>query len=466
MKLQLWFLGCVCWACWPTGQTMASPQTESITITAVVGDSDDTAQDSEESKEESTQDKANPQQRKAIRLRFDKSPIVLMRRMSLTKDASDALSRAAGSSDAANEAAEVGPPKIWLGIGLKEVEGDLATYLGSSEGVFVENVYPNSPAEAAHLQTGDLILEFNGMKVAGPAELVDVLRTIQAIPSDVKADDKAADNKAAEEKPADNKPADKVSKPATFPPVTLTLLRRGRELKVELTPAQRPSLPQPALQDDDKFTEGADIFKFGQPSELGLNLVTPFAQAIAQTKSHAMIVVKEDGKETKVSIERDGEGPAKITVSDGNEQREVTEQQLSALPEKVQQAVQQALKATEPKELRPSPGASKKGNAKGAAKSVDTDQAFAEVQEQIEKAMKQVGGGKIDIEMKNLTESLKGLGQGNVIIVDPAKLQDVHKMAQDVRKMAEDAKKSLTKQVEELQKQLKELREELESSKK
>ncbi len=206
-------------------------------------------------------------------------------------------------------------------------------------------------------------------------------------------------------------------------------------------------------------------------------MVKPFTKV----KNNVVIVVKENGKDTTVSIQRDGEGPAKIVVMDGNSERELTEEQLDQLPEKVRDAVQKALKETQSLKFKSSPRSSDNVPKSGQVRA-DAEQAFEEVRAQLEKAMKQVGGGA-ELGLKDLSESLKGLEKGRVIIIDPEKLQDVRKMSEDAQQMAKkwaeagamqarsfaampEQVQQLKQQVDELKKQLEELREEVKASKK
>lgn len=55
----------------------------------------------------------------------------------------------------------------WLGMLPKDIDNNMAEAMGlsSTEGVLVESVEPNSPAEEGGLKAGDIILEFNGVKV-------------------------------------------------------------------------------------------------------------------------------------------------------------------------------------------------------------------------------------------------------------------------------------------------------------
>ncbi len=364
------------------------------------------------------------------------------------------------ASDEDKEAAdtEAAPPKSWLGIGLKEIEGDLATYLGSSEGVFIESVFPDSPAATAKLQEGDVILAFEGKKVAGPAELIQALRGIAPV--------KAEGNDA--------------EKSATYPNVTVTILRRGQETKVELQPIERPKNRRVSVQPGEQWLEGASIFKFGQPAEATVNLASPHTT----TKSNIVIVVKENDDEYIARIERDGESAPKIVVTHNKEERELSEKELDQLPAKVQQAIKNALKSPQLKMKVESKSGDSKSSESGAGQAVDDkEQTSDAVTEHLEKAMKQVGAGEVHIQLDGLAESLNDLKKGRVIVIDPSKLQDFHNKSEEfkaqAKKMAESGMaqarnlaelpeqlKNLKLQVEELKKQLEEMRTELKASKK
>jgi S1-C subfamily serine protease len=61
----------------------------------------------------------------------------------------------------------------WLGVGIQELTEELATQFGAKaeEGVLVGNVMQDSPAEKGGLKTGDVIQEFNGIKVTNVRQL-------------------------------------------------------------------------------------------------------------------------------------------------------------------------------------------------------------------------------------------------------------------------------------------------------
>jgi serine protease Do len=61
----------------------------------------------------------------------------------------------------------------WIGVEIQPVTSDIADSLGlkSEKGALVADTQPNSPAAAAGVKTGDVILGVNGEPVEGPREL-------------------------------------------------------------------------------------------------------------------------------------------------------------------------------------------------------------------------------------------------------------------------------------------------------
>ncbi|MDP3428417.1 MAG: caspase family protein [Humidesulfovibrio sp.] len=69
--------------------------------------------------------------------------------------------------------ARPGAPQAWLGLHLADVNADSAKALGlgSTAGAFVQEVVPGSPAQAAGLQAGDVVLTADGLALGGPKDL-------------------------------------------------------------------------------------------------------------------------------------------------------------------------------------------------------------------------------------------------------------------------------------------------------
>jgi serine protease Do/serine protease DegQ len=65
----------------------------------------------------------------------------------------------------------------WLGVGIQSLTPELAKSfgVGADEGILVNQVMPRSPAEAAGLKAGDLILSVDGKPVKDPRELQRII---------------------------------------------------------------------------------------------------------------------------------------------------------------------------------------------------------------------------------------------------------------------------------------------------
>jgi len=63
--------------------------------------------------------------------------------------------------------------RAWLGVSIQELNQDLSESLGIDdiEGILIADVVEDSPAEAAKLQAGDVIIKVNDDKVSNPSEL-------------------------------------------------------------------------------------------------------------------------------------------------------------------------------------------------------------------------------------------------------------------------------------------------------
>ncbi|MBM4396379.1 MAG: DegQ family serine endoprotease [Deltaproteobacteria bacterium] len=72
-------------------------------------------------------------------------------------------------------------PRGWLGVGIQEMNADLAKGLGLStaNGVLVSQVFPGSPAAKADMKRGDVIVEFNGRRVEQPSDLTRLVGTTE-----------------------------------------------------------------------------------------------------------------------------------------------------------------------------------------------------------------------------------------------------------------------------------------------
>ncbi len=247
---------------------------------------------------------------------------------------------------------QVSAPELdfWLGILLKEVEGDLASYLGTDQGVLVDSVFPDSPAASAGVEKGDVILKVGDDELSGPGDLLKIMQNLKI------KDDRAE-------------------------PLALTVLRKGQEKKLVLNPAPRPNQTPHAVTVEvvegqkaevegeaeggqeskafsfsfsgdapneemkallEKIHKGnvdgdVKLFRLGNPSML-------FIPEGSTGDVDIQIQQDSNGEKLEVKIQRVDDQPAKITVKSGDDVQEFTEEQLEQMPEKVRSMVEPILK--------------------------------------------------------------------------------------------------------------------------
>jgi serine protease Do len=70
--------------------------------------------------------------------------------------------------------------RSWLGVGIQKLTPELAESMGIKkvEGILVNRVYENSPAERAGIKEGDVILECNGTKLEDPSDLQKIVISV------------------------------------------------------------------------------------------------------------------------------------------------------------------------------------------------------------------------------------------------------------------------------------------------
>jgi membrane-associated protease RseP (regulator of RpoE activity) len=205
------------------------------------------------------------------------------------------------------------PCEFWLGLLVDTIgpNDPLRSHLKLPEksGVLVREVVPNSPAGNAKLQPGDIVLKAEGKDIAGPRELVQWVETNK-------------DRKAS-----------------------LVVLREGKQITVEITPAKRPAtapaalgeLPagdQPALEAIRRWLEaappGAPGYRFHYVHP-GVVLPPQVAELGSVPAGMSVTIAKENGK------------PAKVTVTRNGKKWETTEDRLGDLPPDVRAVVEPML---------------------------------------------------------------------------------------------------------------------------
>jgi serine protease Do len=70
----------------------------------------------------------------------------------------------------------------WLGVGIQDINGDMAEYYGvqGKKGVLVSKVFPGDPADEAGIKEKDIILEVNGKKIESGRKLTRIIAGFHA----------------------------------------------------------------------------------------------------------------------------------------------------------------------------------------------------------------------------------------------------------------------------------------------
>lgn len=194
----------------------------------------------------------------------------------------------------------------WLGIECFPLNGALRSQLGLAEnaGLIIEQVVPDSPAAKAELKQYDVIVKAGDVEVASLADLM-------------KAVDDAQDKELA-----------------------LEIIRGGKPMTVKAMPAARPEsqdvLRRIPTGAPDALRTWIEQFNRGEPGGpiryrvFGPGAVLPGAD-------------RKLPKGMSVSITRNGDEPAKITVKKGDQMWEVSEKELDKLPDDVRPHVERML---------------------------------------------------------------------------------------------------------------------------
>ncbi|MEM7473498.1 MAG: PDZ domain-containing protein [Planctomycetota bacterium] len=200
----------------------------------------------------------------------------------------------------AGDEAEV--PKVWVGVMLKEIEGDLAEYLGDVKGVMIGEVMDDSPASKAGVKKGDVLVGVDGENVKTTAKLMKLLGNAKAGKT-----------------------------------IKMKFLRNGKKMELDVKPAKRPQqfnagagaifFPKDIEKLDLKIGEAGEmgeVMKLLRRLEAGEEDVNVFSfggpsfqlKSGGNAKSNSNSVIKKmvNGKSMEVRVEVE-DGVPQITVT-------------------------------------------------------------------------------------------------------------------------------------------------------
>lgn len=251
--------------------------------------------------------------------------------------------------------------KYWLGLGLKKVEGDLATYLGSEAGMFIFEVYPDSPASKAEWKVGDILLSFNGKEISGFETLLTEINAAQSTSAKcilLRKGEKIEEEIVAELRP-ENVPQIETDKSSAMSWTFEALPQMNLNLSPEKVMVLR-AVPGDELN---TFEGQGKVFKvergeFKLPAE-ALKAIPDLGAALKSLKNIEVIQIGEgmavsvptegeqnaeavvDGKNITVSvIRKSAEDPGSFTVVIDGEKFEGSMDKMKEAPEKVKQALE------------------------------------------------------------------------------------------------------------------------------
>lgn len=202
----------------------------------------------------------------------------------------------------------------WIGVRCAEVPEVLRAQLDlpEGEGVLIDQVIADAPAEQAGLKTFDVVISAAGKKVATPRDVADAVA--QADGDELKID----------------------------------YLRAGKQHTVTVKPALRPGAmtrerdQRSVRQWFENLGEAPLSMRFLHPG-----MVLPPGVSVAPSLPNDMTV----------TIEKHGEKPAKITVKQGDKTWQAGEESLDKLPEEARNYVQRMLGLAAFEMRFPPPGA-------------------------------------------------------------------------------------------------------------
>jgi len=228
---------------------------------------------------------------------------------------------------AANEEKKGGVSHPWIGVQLRPADEVLRAQLGLDGGLVVDQVVPDAPADKAGLKRHDVIVAIGDGQ---PGAVPDVVKAV----------------KESEGKP-----------------LNLEVFRRGKKKTIEVTPVQRPKDFAAPKGNVERF-EGLDrlppeirkMLKGFDPEDLekhlkehgtwGMKDGQPWhfrfgGPGKADRKTPTLIEPLADNVAIKVT--KQGEGPAKVEVTIGEETYKTTADKLDELPEEVRPHVKRLL---------------------------------------------------------------------------------------------------------------------------
>ncbi|MCI0357201.1 MAG: PDZ domain-containing protein [Planctomycetaceae bacterium] len=242
------------------------------------------------------------------------APLEVTLRAPVGGEVADAIALIVDGAQAVAGAIDEAPTgEYYIGISLGELPAVARAQLKLEHGVVVDDVIEGSPAAKADFKPHDILIRVGESKIEQPADIV-------------KAVEEAKDKE-----------------------MRIVVLRDGKEMALTVKPTKRPKseageggeaiearLPESAIQ---RIEEALRELK-SQDASRALGIYFPRPGVVAQRSTTRMA---ELPKNMKISIVREGDGPAKIHVEREGKSWDTTDDKLGELPEDVRGQVERML---------------------------------------------------------------------------------------------------------------------------
>jgi membrane-associated protease RseP (regulator of RpoE activity) len=239
-----------------------------------------------------------------------------------------AFDRDGGHILVSSSAQALKPGKYWIGVGCEPPGEALRAQLGVEQGLVVTQVSQGQPAEKAGIQKHDLLLEFGEKKLGQVQELIDAIDAAQGKET------------------------------------TVLLMRRGKEIKIDVTPIERP---KSARQASGQYDEALDRLlpphldgeALKKKLQSGDDADRAWDRAFQLWNPEGGVI--RDGSRlwrfgpgfvspdvnlpegVTLYVQKEGDKPAKIIVKRGGKSWNVTEKSLDELPDEFRAPVKRFL---------------------------------------------------------------------------------------------------------------------------
>jgi hypothetical protein len=198
------------------------------------------------------------------------------------------------------------PGEYWIGVQLRTLDELTLSQLKLKQGVAAEDVIADSPAAKAGVQKHDVLLQFGDAPINTPDDLI------------------AAVEKAKETS------------------VDLKVLREGKEQVIRIAPAKRAKQESLEVEIAPKGDELRRIEAWVKKLHSGEGGADPLQLHVIRpgVMLHGTFKTLDYPKDLSISITKQGNDPAKISVKRGDKSWEVTADKISDLPADVRPYVE------------------------------------------------------------------------------------------------------------------------------